>query len=162
MEPQTPLPEESRGHANRNQLTAQRREAREEREGRDGREGREGRGEAPMASVHPGELLLLIHRDVNEEIGPDTFGHLRRFLMAGIAGQDEIRGARVLQELGTMKFLQRCQIRQPWTDRLASTGKAGHKVWLDLARENLDVSIEVVCINIHVRTTRGTSDKTEC
>ena len=29
MEPQTPLPEESRGHANRNQLGAQRREARE-------------------------------------------------------------------------------------------------------------------------------------
>src|SRR6266705_1467694 len=119
------------------------------------------KGEAPMASVHPGELLLLIHRDVNEEIGPDTFGHLRRFLMAGIAGQDEIRGAGVLQELGAMKFLQRGQIRQPWTDRLASTGKAGHKVRLDLTCENLDVSIEVVCINIHVRTTRGTSDKTE-
>ena len=34
MEPQTPLPEESRGHANRNQLSAQRREPREVREGR--------------------------------------------------------------------------------------------------------------------------------
>jgi len=35
MEPQTPLPEESRGHANRHQLSAQRREAREGREGRE-------------------------------------------------------------------------------------------------------------------------------
>ncbi len=34
MEPQTPLPEESRGQANRHQLSAQRREAREGREGR--------------------------------------------------------------------------------------------------------------------------------
>src|ERR1700680_1008716 len=34
MEPQTPLPEDSRGHANRNQLSAQRREPREVREGR--------------------------------------------------------------------------------------------------------------------------------
>jgi len=42
MEPQTPLPEESRGHANRHQLSAQRREAREGREGRGAREGSEG------------------------------------------------------------------------------------------------------------------------
>src|SRR5437868_8031576 len=114
-----------------------------------------------MASVHPGELFVLVHGDVNETIGPDTFGHLRCFVMAGIAGQDEIRGARVLQELGTMKFLQRCQIRQPWTDRLASTGKASHEVRLDLTRQNLDVSIEAVCINIYVSTTRSAGDKTQ-
>jgi ribonucleoside-diphosphate reductase alpha chain len=57
MEPQTPFPEESRGHANRNQLTAQRREAREGREGREEREVREptGPGNGAPATGPAGE-----------------------------------------------------------------------------------------------------------
>jgi ribonucleoside-diphosphate reductase alpha chain len=51
MEPQTPLPESSRGHANRSQLTAQRREAREGREGRDAVGAGSGPGEGPALPV---------------------------------------------------------------------------------------------------------------
>jgi len=50
MEPQTPLAEESRGHANRNQLSAQRREARDGRDGREGH-GREGDREVRAAGA---------------------------------------------------------------------------------------------------------------
>src|SRR5262245_61244637 len=74
----------------------------------------------PMASIHAGELFLFVHGDVNKKISPYTLSYLRRFLMAGVAFQDQIGGTGMLEKLRTVKFLQRCQVGQPWTDGLAS------------------------------------------
>src|SRR6266699_2589307 len=113
-----------------------------------------------MTSVHAGELFRFVHRDIDEKISPYPFGYLRRFLMAGIAFENDVGGTGMFEELRAMKFLQRCQVGQPWTNRLTSTGKARHEVGFDLAGENLDVSIEITRINIDVGTTRCTRHKT--
>src|SRR5215813_7678879 len=103
-----------------------------------------------MASIYASKLFLFVHGDVNKKISPNALSHLRRFLVAGIACQDQIRGTGMLEELRTVKFLQCFQVRQAWADGLTAPRKAGHEVWLDLTRENFNVGIEVTRINIDV------------
>src|SRR5262249_18689304 len=112
------------------------------------------KGLTPMASIYTSELFRFVHRNINKKISPHALGYLGCFLMAGIAFQDQISGTGMFEELRTVKFLQCFQIGQPWTDSLTSPRKARHEVWLDLACENLDIGIEISCINIDVSATR--------
>src|SRR5215468_6821490 len=101
-----------------------------------------------MASVYAGELFRFVHCDIDEKISSYPLGYFRRFLMARIAFENDIGGTGMFKELRAMKFLQCCQIGQPWTNCLTSTGKARHEVGLDFAGQNLDVGIEITRINI--------------
>src|ERR1043165_2499496 len=103
-----------------------------------------------MARIHTGELFLFMHGDVNKKVSPDALSHLRRFLVAGIAFQAQVRGTGMFEELRTVKFLQRFQVRQPWANGLTAPRKTRHEVRLDLTRENFDVGVEITRINIDV------------
>jgi ribonucleoside-diphosphate reductase alpha chain len=99
MEPQTPLPEESRGHANRHQLNAQRREARESREGRGARDVIE-----TMETIEASEAA--------PETAPGPGLHFARFFTTpGVDPFDavewEVRDALITNEKGEKVFEQR-------------------------------------------------------
>src|SRR5437660_254790 len=103
-----------------------------------------------MAGIHAGELFLFVHGNVNKKVSSHALSHLRCFLMAGIAFQDQVRGTGMFEELWAVKLLQRFQVSQPWADGLTAPRKAGHEVRLDLTRENFDIGIEITSINIDV------------
>jgi ribonucleoside-diphosphate reductase alpha chain len=109
MEPQTPLPEESRGHANRNQLSAQRREAREGhgREGGNGREGvREVRAAEPQPEKNPAGGAGIRFARFFTTPGVDPFD----------AVEWEVRDAVITNEKGEKVFEQRgVEVPKAWS-----------------------------------------------
>jgi len=119
MEPQTPLPEESRGHANRHQLNAQRREAREGREGRGAREVMEApiAPIAPMAPISPGTEAAPAAPDIAP--GPGL-RFARFFTTPGVDPYDavewEVRDALITNEKGEKVFEQRgVEVPKAWS-----------------------------------------------
>ena len=112
MEPQTPLPEESRGHANRNQLSAQRREAREGH-GREGGRGREGVREVTEKPERP-------ERPENTPAGLAGIRFARYFTTPGVDPFDavewEVRDAVITNEKGEKVFEQRgVEVPKAWS-----------------------------------------------
>jgi ribonucleoside-diphosphate reductase alpha chain len=119
MEPQTPLPEESRGHANRHQLSAQRREA---REGREGREVRAAGAAGPAGAVSSAGAAGD-RREVGLETPETPAGGLRFarfFTTPGVDPFDavewEIRDAVITNEKGEKVFEQRgVEVPKAWS-----------------------------------------------
>jgi ribonucleoside-diphosphate reductase alpha chain len=126
MEPQTPLPESSRGHANRSQLTAQRREAREGREGREDALGSGGgSGEGPAQPVQPA-ILAATPATTATTATPVTAAmgkglrFARFFTTPGTDPFDavdwEIRDALITNEKGETVFEQRgVEVPKTWS-----------------------------------------------
>ena len=129
MEPQTPLPEESRGHANRNQLSAQRREAREGREAREDREvraagaaGAAGQSLREPAGSGSGAAPAEppMRSEPKPEKNPAGIRFARFFTTPGVDPFDavewEVRDAVITNEKGEKVFEQRgVEVPKAWS-----------------------------------------------